>query len=132
MPSCGCSRRRRGALSGDRNGQGSILSPLLANVYLHHVLDVWFENEVRPRLQGPAVLIRYCDDFVIGCARQEDAERVMSWLGERFRHFGLELHPEKTRLMDHRRPRRDYRSKGPSTFDFLRLPRAHALLASYP
>lgn len=99
--------------------QGSTLSPLLANVYLHSVLDVWFEHEVRPRLKGEAVLIRYCDDFVIGCARQDDAEQVMRLLGERLGHFGLELHPEKTRLMDHRRPCRDRRGKGPSTFDFL-------------
>jgi group II intron reverse transcriptase/maturase len=99
--------------------QGSTLSPLLANVYLHHALDVWFEQEVCPRLKGRAVLIRYCDDFVIGCARQDDAEQVMQWLGERLGRFGLELHPEKTRLLDFRRPNRDHRGKGPSTFDFL-------------
>jgi group II intron reverse transcriptase/maturase len=99
--------------------QGSTLSPLLANVYLHHALDVWFEQRVIPRLKGGAVLIRYCDDFVIGCARQDDAEQVMQWLGERLGSFGLELHPEKTRLLDFRRPNRDHRGKGPSTFDFL-------------
>ena len=99
--------------------QGSTLSPLLANVYLHYVLDVWFEDEVRPRLKGGAVLIRYCDDFVIGCARQDDAEQVMRWLGERLGEFGLALHPEKTRLLDYRRPHRDHCGKGPGTFDFL-------------
>lgn len=99
--------------------QGSTLSPLLANVYLHHALDVWFEQEVRPRLKADAVLIRYCDDFVIGCARQDDAEQVMHWLKQRLGSFGLELHPEKTRLLDFRRPHREHRGKGPSTFDFL-------------
>jgi group II intron reverse transcriptase/maturase len=99
--------------------QGSTLSPLLANVYLHTVLDVWFEQDVRPRLKGKAVLIRYCDDFVVGCARQDDAEQVMRWLGKRLGHFGLELHPEKTRLMDFRRPYLNHRGKGPGTFDFL-------------
>ncbi len=99
--------------------QGSTLSPLLANVYLHSVLDVWFDQEVRPRLKGRAVLIRYCDDFVIGCTHQVDAEQVMQWLGERLGQYGLDLHPEKTRLLDQRRPHRDHRSKGPSSFDFL-------------
>ncbi|OGR12094.1 MAG: group II intron reverse transcriptase/maturase [Deltaproteobacteria bacterium RIFOXYB12_FULL_58_9] len=99
--------------------QGSTLSPLLANVYLHHALDVWFEQEVCLRLKGKAVLIRYCDDFVIGCARQDDAEQVMQWLRERLGLFGLELHPKKTRLLDFRRPHREHRGKGPSTFDFL-------------
>ncbi len=99
--------------------QGSTLSPLLANVYLHSVLDVWFEREVRPRLKGDAVLIRYCDDFVIGCAHQDDAEQVMRWLRGRLELFGLDLHPEKTRLLDYRRPAGAHRGKGPSTFDFL-------------
>ena len=56
--------------------QGSGLSPLLGNLYLHHTLDVWFEREVKPRLRGEAVLVRYCDDFVIGFERREDAQRV--------------------------------------------------------
>ena len=99
--------------------QGSTLSPLLANVYLHYVLDVWFDQEVRPRLKGQAVLIRYCDDFVIGCAHQDDAEQVLRWLGKRLGHFGLELHPEKTRLMDFVRPNPNHRGKGPGSFDFL-------------
>ena len=63
--------------------QGSVLSPLLGNVYLHYVLDLWFETEVRPRLRGRAALLRYCDDFVIGFEYEEDARRVMAVLGKR-------------------------------------------------
>jgi group II intron reverse transcriptase/maturase len=100
--------------------QGSTLSPLLANVYLHHVLDLWFEYEVKPRMRGRVLLIRYGDDFVIGFERQDDAERVMAVLGKRLARFGLELHPDKTRLVDFRRPPRSQeKGKGPGTFDFL-------------
>jgi group II intron reverse transcriptase/maturase len=100
--------------------QGSTLSPLLANVYLHHILDLWFELEIRPQLAGKAILVRYCDDFVIGFEVQEDARRVNRLLGERLAEYGLELHPEKTRMVDFRRPpRRQQGGKGPGTFDFL-------------
>jgi RNA-directed DNA polymerase len=100
--------------------QGSVLSALLGNVYLHHVLDLWFETEVTPRLQGRSRLIRYCDDFVIGFERQDDANRVMTVLGKRMGRFGLTLHPDKTRLLPFGRPSpRQHRGKGPATFDFL-------------
>jgi RNA-directed DNA polymerase len=100
--------------------QGSVLSPLLGNVYLHYVLDLWFEQEVKPQLRGRATLIRYCDDFVIGFEREDDARRVMDWLGNRLGHFGLALHPDKTRLLPFRRPPSGQKSgKGPATFDFL-------------
>lgn len=100
--------------------QGSSLSPLLGNVYLHHVLDQWFERDVLPRMQGKAHLIRYCDDFVIGFEREDDAKRVMDVLRRRFEKFGLRLHPDKTRLLPFRRPPRGQTSgKGPATFDFL-------------
>jgi len=100
--------------------QGSSLSPLLGNVYLHYVLDAWFEREVRPRLQGKAHLIRYADDFVIGFERESDARRVMQTLGCRFERFGLRLHPEKTRMLPFRHPPRgQHGGKGPATFDFL-------------
>lgn len=98
--------------------QGSSLSPLLGNVYLHHVLDLWLEREVRPRLRGRMRLIRYADDFVIGFEREDDARRVMCVLGKRFGQFGLTLHPEKTRLFPFARPR-VRGGKGPTTFDFL-------------
>jgi group II intron reverse transcriptase/maturase len=100
--------------------QGSILSPLLGNIYLHHVLDAWFEAEVKPRLRGRATLIRYADDFVIGFERKDDAERVMQVIGQRMQKFGLRLHPDKTRLFPfHQPPRNSARGKGPTTFDFL-------------
>jgi group II intron reverse transcriptase/maturase len=84
--------------------QGGVISPLLANIYLHEVLDVWFEREVRPRLEDKAFLIRYADDFVIVFASERDARRVMAVLPKRFGKYGLELHPTKTRLVDFRRP----------------------------
>ncbi len=100
--------------------QGSVLSPLLGNVYLHYVLDLWFEQEVKPRLRGRANLVRYADDFIIGFETEEDARRVMEVLGKRLERYGLTLHPEKTRLLPFRRPPAGQRSgKGPATFDFL-------------
>lgn len=84
--------------------QGGVISPLLANIYLHEVLDVWFEREVKPRLRGRAELIRYADDFVMVFETKEDAERVMGVLAKRFEKHGLRLHPEKTRLVSFRRP----------------------------
>jgi group II intron reverse transcriptase/maturase len=79
--------------------QGGVISPLLANIFLHYVLDEWFEREVRPRLKGEAFLIRYADDFVIGTAREDDARRVMEVLPKRMSKYGLTVHPEKTRLV---------------------------------
>jgi group II intron reverse transcriptase/maturase len=100
--------------------QGSVLSPLLGNVYLHYVLDLWFEQEVKPRLRGRATLIRYCDDFIIGFEQEDDARRVMGLLGKRLGRFELALHPDKTRLLPFRRPPvGQMGGKGPATFDFL-------------
>jgi group II intron reverse transcriptase/maturase len=100
--------------------QGSTLSPLLGNVYLHTVLDRWFAGEVRPRLRGKATFIRYADDGVFGFERHDDAERVMTVLSKRMERFGLTLHPQKTRLLDFRRPARSRgEGKSPTTFDLL-------------
>ncbi len=100
--------------------QGSIISPLLGNVYLHYVLDTWFEREVRPTLAAHARLIRYADDFVMGFRSKQDAERVMAMLAARMAEFGLRLHPDKTRLVPFGRPdRASPGGKGPATFDFL-------------
>jgi hypothetical protein len=77
--------------------QGSVLSPLLGNVYLHYVLDLWFEREIRPRLRGRAYLVRYADDFVIALEDGRDAEQVMAVLPKRMGRYGLILHPDKTR-----------------------------------
>ncbi len=87
--------------------QGGVISPLLANVYLHEVLDTWFETEVKPRLQGHAFLIRYADDAVLVFSSEADARRVMAALPERFGMYGLALHTEKTRLVKFARPRKD-------------------------
>lgn len=104
--------------------QGGVISPLLANVYLHYVLDVWFEQEVQPRLQGRAFLIRYADDFVMGFACEADARRVLEVLPKRFGRYGLTLHPDKTRLLAFQpvdRPDRSASGTGsePGMFDFL-------------
>jgi group II intron reverse transcriptase/maturase len=103
--------------------QGGVISPILANVFLHYVLDTWFEKEVKPRLCGRAYLIRYADDFVIGFAREDDARRVMDVLPKRFGKYGLTLHPEKTRLVPFHRPRGTVRGREgddrPGTFTLL-------------
>jgi group II intron reverse transcriptase/maturase len=103
--------------------QGGVISPLLANIYLHYVLDVWFEQEVKPRLKGRAFLVRYADDFVMGFACEEDARRVLEVLPKRFGKYGLALHPDKTRLVPFRRPsqRPGTKESGPQpgTFDLL-------------
>ena len=83
---------------------GGVISPLLANVYLHYVLDAWFAQEVQPRLHGRAFLIRYADDLVMGFACEQDAHRVEKVLPQRVGKFGLTIHPEKTRLVPFQRP----------------------------
>ena len=111
-----------GVLSFPKQGtpQGGVISPLLANVYLHEALDTWFEREVRPRVRE-AFLVRYADDFVIGVKREKDAHRVLAVLAKRLGKFGLSLHPDKTRLLDFRKPwnHKDSGGKGPGSFDFL-------------
>jgi len=100
--------------------QGSTLSPILGNIYLHYVLDVWFEREVLPRMGGMAKLIRYADDFIILFERRDDAERVFAVLPKRMERFNLTLHPDKTRLLPFGRPPSGQSGgKGPATFDFL-------------
>jgi RNA-directed DNA polymerase len=100
--------------------QGGVISPLLANIYLHEVLDEWFVRDVRPRLSGRALLVRYADDLVLLFAQRKDAERVLDVLPKRFGKYGLTLHPDKTRLVPFHRPDRDDRSdEGPGSFDLL-------------
>ncbi len=100
--------------------QGSALSPMLGNIYLHYVLDVWLDREVRSQLRGKVCLVRYADDLVIGFERREDAEKVMAMVYQRMAEYGLRLHPEKTRLVHFERPPRwPDGGKGPGTFDFL-------------
>ena len=104
-------------VSDDGTPQGGVASPLLSNIYLHTVLDVWFAQEVCPRLQGKAKLLRFADDFVIVLEHQEDAQRVLDVLSKRFRKYGLTIHADKTRLVDFRHPWDS--KKKPGTFDFL-------------
>jgi RNA-directed DNA polymerase len=97
--------------------QGGVISPLLANVFLDTVLDAWFEDVVRPRLRGRALLVRYADDAVMVFSSEEDARRVWQVLAKRFEKYGLSLHTEKTRLLGFGRP--SPRGPRPETFDFL-------------
>lgn len=100
--------------------QGGVISPLLANIYLHHVLDTWLERDVRPRLKGRSLLVRYADDFVIVCEEQEDARRVMDVLPKRFGRYGLTLHRQKTQQVSFRQPRDgDDDDDQPGSFAFL-------------
>src|ERR1700677_2113012 len=84
--------------------QGGVISPVLSNIFLHYVLDDWFEREVKPRLRGKAYLIRYADDFVIGFTQEEDARRVLAVLPQRFSKYGLAIHPDKTQLLSFQQP----------------------------
>jgi RNA-directed DNA polymerase len=102
--------------------QGGTISPILSNVFLHHVIDEWFSREVQPRLRGPSTLVRFCDDFVMLFAHKADAERVLAVLGKRLGRFGLQLHPDKTRLVDFRPVRGSAEGAEetlPTTFVFL-------------
>lgn len=103
--------------------QGAVISPILANVYLHYVLDEWIETVVKPRMRGEMYLIRFADDFIACFQYQEDAERVASVLRKRLAKYGLELNEQKTRLIAFGRfAEENLRSQGqgkPPTFDFL-------------
>ena len=116
-----------GTLSHPTTGtpQGGVISPLLSNIYLHEVLDTWFEAAVKPRLQGAAFLIRFADDFVLVFQLESDARRMLEVLPKRFGKYGLSLHPDKTRLVRFERPGptdgsgRTQPHEEPRSFDFL-------------
>jgi RNA-directed DNA polymerase len=102
--------------------QGDVISPLLANIVLHEVVDVWFAEQVQPRMRGRAHLVRFADDLVIAFAREDDARRVLEVLPKRLDKYGLRMHPEKTRLVRFERPSprsKPKRDDRPETFDFL-------------
>ncbi len=80
--------------------QGSVISPILSNVYLHYVLDEWFSEQIQPLLKGKSFIVRYADDCILGFTDKSDAERVMEVLPKRFAKYGLTLHPEKTKMID--------------------------------
>lgn len=116
-----------GVVTRQRTGtpQGGVISPLLANIYLHEVIDTWWVRDVQPRLRGQAHLVRFADDFVVMFANREDAHRVQAVLPKRCARYGLTLHPDKTRLVRFRKPPRkmlppeEWKSIRPDTFDFL-------------
>ena len=95
--------------------QGGTISPLLSNVYLHYVLDEWFNEQIKPLLKGDSMLIRFADDFLLGFTNREDALRVMQVLPRRLGKYGLTLHPEKTRLIE----LAEGKKQPDRTFDFL-------------
>ena len=104
-------------------GQGSVISPLLANIYLHYTLDLWALRWRRPEARGDMIFVRYADDFIVGFQHESDARRFLDEMRERLREFALSLHPEKTRLIEFGRfaaERRKRRELGkPETFNFL-------------
>src|SRR5258707_4346589 len=110
-------------VSGKGTGQGAVISPLLANIYLHYVLDLWAERWRQREATGDMIIVRYADDFIVGFEHEGDARRFLDEMRERLQKFALSLHPEKTRLIEfgrfaaERRPRRG-RGK-PGTFHFL-------------
>lgn len=103
--------------------QGGSISPLLANLYLHYVFDLWVKQWRSTKARGEVVVVRFADDFVVGFEHREDGERFLSELGERLKRFGLELHAQKTRLIEfgrHAKEDRQSRDEGkPETFNFL-------------
>jgi hypothetical protein len=103
--------------------QGAVISPLYANVFLHYVLDLWINDWRKRHARGEVIIVRYADDFVLGFREESDARRCLVALKERFAKFGLELHPEKTRLIEFGRYAQQRRARRgadpPETFDFL-------------
>ena len=102
--------------------QGGNLSPLLSNIFLHYVLDLWFEKRLKREVRGACQLVRYADDFLVMTQYENDAQHVMQALRERFTQFALELHPEKTRVISfgrYERQKAQRQKRRPNTFDFL-------------
>ena len=95
--------------------QGSVISPILSNIYLHYALDEWFSEEIQPLLKGKSFIVRWADDFILGFTDKSDAERVMEVLPKRFAKHGLTLHPDKTKMID----LNSKRGKSGRSFDFL-------------
>jgi len=106
--------------TGKGTPQGGVISPLIANTFLHYVLDQWFVETVRPRLRGSSLLVRYADDAVMLFENDRDGQRVLAVLGKRLERYGLRLHPDKTRYLDFRPNRPQGRGKR-AAFDFLGL-----------
>src|SRR3979490_3209943 len=113
-----------GGTASDRGtGQGSVISPLLANIYLHYVIDLWAERWRRREATGDMIIVRYADDFIVGLQHEADARRFLDEMRTRLQEFALTLHPEKTRLIEFGRfAAKDRKQRGlgkPETFNFL-------------
>lgn len=111
-----------GSISNPEKGtpQGGVISPLLSNIFLHYVLDEWFAEVVKPWAKGRCFLVRFADDFIIGCELESDAQGIMKSLPKRFERYGLSLHPDKTAMIQFRKPERSNKGEsGNGTFDFL-------------
>jgi RNA-directed DNA polymerase len=111
------------AVSDRGTGQGSVISPLLANIYLHYALDLWVERWRRREATGDMIFVRYADDFIVGFQHEADARRFLDEMRKRLQEFALSLHPDKTRLIEFGRfaaANREQRGLGkPETFNFL-------------
>lgn len=99
--------------------QGGVISPLIANIFLHHVLDQWYVEQVKPRLKGRTFLVRFADDFILGCERDDEARRIMRTLPKRFAKFGLTIHPDKSKMVSFKWPSKFSVKSETGTFDFL-------------
>ena len=111
------------SVSDKGTGQGSVISPLLANIYLHYALDLWAERWRRREATGDMIIVRYADDFIVGFQHEADARRFLDEMRTRLQEFALTLHPEKTRLIEFGRfATKDRKQRGlgkPETFNFL-------------
>jgi RNA-directed DNA polymerase len=100
--------------------QGAVMSPMLGNLFLHQVLDDWYMRDVRPRLRGRSFLIRFGDNFILGCEYEADARRILAVLPKRFARFGLTIHPQKTALVPFSKPTaREAEARGRGACEFL-------------
>ncbi len=99
--------------------QGGVISPLIASIFLHHVLDEWYATQVGPRLKGRSFPIRFADDFVIGCENETDWHRLKDALPKRFGKHGLKIHPDKSKVVRFKWVGRNVKKSGNGTFDFL-------------
>ncbi len=93
--------------------------PVIANIFLHHVLDEWYVKQAKPRLTGRSFLVRFADDFVLGCENEVDGQRLMKVLPKRFEKYGLTIHPEKSKMISFKWPSKFSAKSGNGTFDFL-------------
>src|SRR2546426_12345441 len=120
-----CGQQKVKGGHGSITPQGSVISPLLANIYLHYVFDLWTQHWRKHRATGDMIVVRYADDIVLGFQHRTEAERFLQEWKERLRKFGLELHPDKTRLIEFGRFARKPEAAGRGQAGDVQLPRLH-------